>query len=75
MNKKTLGIGFALLTAALIVGTTFTYGSAHASMVVGKNGGIAGNGQNGGLIHGLNGTALNGAPGKDANGLSESSVK
>jgi hypothetical protein len=75
MNKTTLGIGFALLTAALIVGTTFAYGSAHASMVVGKNGGIAGNGENGGFIHGLNGTALNGAPGKDANGLSMGSGK
>lgn len=75
MNKTTLGISFALLTAALIVGTTLAYGSAHASMVVGTNGGTAGNGQNGGLIHGLNGTALNGAPGKDANGLSMSSAK
>jgi hypothetical protein len=73
--KTTLGIGFALLTAALIVGTTFAAGSAHASMVIGKNGGVGGNGQNGGFIHGLNGTSLNGAPGKDANGLSMSSGK
>jgi len=73
MNKTTLGIGFVLMTAALIVGTTFAYGSANASVVVGRNGGIAGNGQNGGLIHGSNGTALNGAPGKDANGVSTNS--
>jgi hypothetical protein len=75
MNKTTMGIGFALMTAALIMGTTFAYSSANASMVVGTNGGIAGNGQNGGLIHGLNGTTLNGAPGKDANGLSMGSGK
>ena len=75
MNKTTLGIGFALMTTALIVGATFVYNSANASMVTGKDGGIAGNGQNGGHIHGLNGTTLNGAPGKDANGLSESADK
>ncbi len=75
MNKTALGIGFALMTAALIVGLTLGYSSANASMVIGKNGGIAGNGGNGGFIHALNGSALNGVPGKDANGLSMSSGK
>ena len=75
MKKTELGISFALMTAALIVGLTLGYSSANASMVVGQNGGIAGNGANGGLIHALNGTALNGAAGKDANGLSMSSAK
>ena len=75
MEKVRVWISFALITTALIVGLTTGFSSANASMVVGKNGGIAGNGGNGGLIHALNGTALNGAPGKDANGLSNSSVK
>ena len=75
MKKTRLGISLALMTAALIVGLTLGYISANASMVVGQNGGIAGNGANGGFIHALNGTALNGAAGKDANGLSMSSAK
>jgi hypothetical protein len=75
MTNAALGICFALMTAALIVGVTLAYSSADASMVVGQNGGIAGNGGNGGFIHALNGSALNGASGKDANGLSMSSVK
>jgi hypothetical protein len=74
MKKTRLGISFALMTAALIVGLTLGYSSANAS-IVGQNGGIAGNGGNGGFIHALNGTALNGAPGKDADGLSMSSGK
>lgn len=73
MKKTRVGIFFALMTAALIVGLTLGYSTANATMVVGKNGGIAGNGQNGGYIHSSNGTSLNGAPGKDANGLSISS--
>ena len=48
MNNTRLGISFALMTSALIVGVTLAYSSANASMVVGKNGGIAGNGGNGG---------------------------
>lgn len=75
MNNTRLGISFALMTTALIVGVTLAYSSANASMVVGKNGGIAGNGGNGGLIHSSNGTALNGVAGKDANGLSMNSGK
>jgi hypothetical protein len=75
MNKTALGISFALMAAALIVGVTLAYSSANASMIVGNNGGIAGNGGNGGFIHALNGTALNGPAGKDANGLSMSSGK
>jgi hypothetical protein len=75
MNKRGLGISFAVMTAALIVGVTLAHSSANASMVVGKNGGIAGNGGNGGFIHALNGSTLNGAPGKDADGLSMSSEK
>ena len=75
MKKTRLGISSALMTAALIVGLTLGYSSANASMVVGQNGGIAGNGANGGFTHALNGTALNGAAGKDANGLSMSSAK
>jgi hypothetical protein len=78
MKKTRLGISFALMTAALFVGLTLGYSSANASMVVGQNGGIAGNGGNGGnggVIHASNGTALNGVPGKDADGLSMSSGK
>ncbi|HXP52217.1 MAG TPA: hypothetical protein VN922_19835 [Bacteroidia bacterium] len=77
MKKMRLGISIALMTAALILGLTLGYSSANAktSIVVGQNGGIAGNGANGGSIHALNGTALNGAAGKDANGLSMSSAK
>ena len=75
MNNTRLGISIALMTAALIVGVTLAYSSANASMVVGKNGGIAGNGGNGGFIHGSNGTALNGAPGNNANGLSVNAGK
>ena len=48
MNKTRLGISFALMTAALIVGVTVAHGSANASTVVGNNGGTAGNGGNGG---------------------------
>jgi len=75
MKKMRLGISIALMTAALILGLTLGYSSANASIAVGQNGGIAGNGANGGSIHALNGTALNGAAGKDANGLSMSSGK
>jgi hypothetical protein len=78
MNKTRLGIGFALITVALIVGVTLTYGYANASMAVGKNGGTAGNGGNGGFIRNnssSNATDLNGAPGKDANGISTNSEK
>jgi hypothetical protein len=69
MNNTTLGICVALMAAALIVGGTLSYNSANASLV-GKSGGTAGNGQNGGFIH-TNGTGtnLNGANGKDANGV------
>ena len=73
--KTTLGIGFALMTTALIVGATFAYSSANASVVTGTNGGTAGNGQNGGYLHGNVTMPLNGAPGKDANGLSQSADK
>jgi hypothetical protein len=76
MNNTRLGISIALMTAALIVGVTLAYNSANASMVIGKNGGIAGNGANGGLVKGeSNGTALNGAPGNNANGISMSAGK
>lgn len=36
MNNTRLGISFALMTAALIVGVTLAYSSANASMVVEK---------------------------------------
>lgn len=78
MNNTRLGISIALMTAALLVGGTLAYSSANATnatMVVGKNGGIAGNGENGGFIHGTNGTSLNGKSGTDANGLSMSAGK
>jgi hypothetical protein len=75
MKKARVGISFALMTAALIVGLTLGHSSASATMVVGRNGGIAGNGGNGGFVHTMNGSALSGAPGKDANGLSMSSEK
>ena len=78
MNKTRLGISFALMTAALIVGVTVAQSFAYASTVVGNNGGTAGNGGNGGFIRNqssYNGTNLNGAPGQDANGLAISSVK
>ena len=75
MKKTRVGICIALMTAALIVGLTLGYNSANASIVIGKNGGIAGNGGNGGFIHASNSSAFNGAPGKDANGLSMGSGK
>jgi len=77
MNKTRLGIGFALITAALIVGVIFAQGSAYASTMVGNNGGTAGNGGNGGFRNAssTNGTNLNGAPGQNANGLAISSGK
>ena len=77
MNNTTLGIGIALMAAALIVGGTLAYSSANAIMAVGKPGGIAGNGQNGGFIH-TNGTGthnLNGANGNNANGVGATSVR
>jgi hypothetical protein len=69
MNNTTLGICIALMAAALIVGGTLAYGSANASLSVGKPGGTAGSGQNGGFMH-RNGTStnLNGANGNNANG-------
>ncbi|MFZ0513374.1 MAG: hypothetical protein WAM14_17335 [Candidatus Nitrosopolaris sp.] len=77
MNNARLGISIALMTAALIVGGTLAYSSANATMVVGKNGGDAGNGANGGFhtANATQGTALNGAPGNNANGVASSSVK
>jgi hypothetical protein len=75
MNNTRLGISIALMTAALLVGGTLAYSSANATMVVGKSGGIGGNGENGGFIHGTNSTSLNGAPGNDSNGLSMSAGK
>jgi hypothetical protein len=76
MNNTTLGIGIALMAAALIVGGTLAYNSANALMVVGKPGGTAGNGLNGGFIH-TNGTgsSLNGANGNNANGVGATSVR
>jgi hypothetical protein len=75
MKNTRLGISIGLIAAALLVGGALAYNSANAAMVVGKNGGIAGNGANGGFIHGTNGTSLNGAAGTDANGLSMSAGK
>jgi hypothetical protein len=77
MNNTKLGISIALMTAALIVGSTLAYSSAHAIIVVGKNGGIGGNGANGGFHVAGNsthaGANLNGGPGTNANGESSSS--
>jgi len=74
MKDTRLGISIALISAALFVGGTLAYSSANATMVVGQNGGVAGNGANGGFIHGINGTSLNGGPGTDANGNSSEST-
>jgi hypothetical protein len=72
MNNATLGVCIALMATALIVGGTLAYSSANAIMVTASPGGVAGNGANGGFIH-TNGTGtnLNGANGKNANGVSE----
>ena len=61
---------------ALIVGGTLAYSSANAIMAVGKPGGTAGNGVNGGFVH-TNGTGtnLNGANGNNANGVGATSVR
>ncbi|MFZ0895858.1 MAG: hypothetical protein WAZ77_15295 [Candidatus Nitrosopolaris sp.] len=76
MNNTTLGICIALMAAALIVGGTLAYSSANAIMAVGKPGGTAGNGVNGGFVH-TNGTGtnLNGANGNNANGVGATSVR
>ena len=74
MKNTRLGISIALMAAALLVGGTLAYSSANATMVVGQNGGVAGNGANGGFIHGMNGTSLNGAAGTDANGNASEST-
>jgi hypothetical protein len=70
MNNTTVGICIALMAAAMIVGGTLAYSSANASLAVGKPGGIAGSGQNGGfMLRNGTGTNLNGANGSNANGV------